>query len=53
VRRNSLEEERRKTTLKVTRSNDQRAFLLWISDSTGSDLEDKLLQDVLLYSLYD
>jgi hypothetical protein len=43
----------KKTTLKVTRSDYIiRAYFLFMDTSglTGSDLEDKLLQDVLLYS---
>jgi hypothetical protein len=41
-----------KTTLKVTRSTiiKERTFFMDTSGLTGSDLEDKLLQDVLLYS---
>jgi hypothetical protein len=47
-RRERLEE----TTLKVTRSTiiKERTFFMDTSGLTGSDLEDKLLQDVLLYS---
>jgi hypothetical protein len=48
----ALEEEiGRKTTLKVTRSTiiKERTFFYGYG-LTGSDLEDKLLQDVLLYS---
>jgi hypothetical protein len=39
-------------TLKVTRSTiiKERTFFMDTSGLTGSDLEDKLLQDVLLYS---
>jgi hypothetical protein len=48
-RRERLEE---KTTLKVTRSTiiKERTSFMDTSGLTGSDLEDKLLQDVLLYS---
>jgi hypothetical protein len=50
----SPEEERlKKTTLKVTRSTiikERTFFFMDTSGLTGSDLEDKLLQDVLLYS---
>jgi hypothetical protein len=45
----------RKTTLKVTRSTiiKERTFFMDTSDFTGSDLEDKLLQDVCYSCMTD